>query len=152
MLLFGSRIILCGIHTYDCMLNSSCGENTRGIDQMPASILHFLAISDESCTRIHDWVVFMSLTMGKNLLHPSSFPALSCIPTPLFCCLWLLLPLGVRTMPVLVGCRSSFTCTAPILLQAVGCCHLDTSLPSCRNCPSAQSRRLPQHHRSSSGF
>ena len=116
----------------------------------PLVFCTFWLFSDDSCTHPR-LSMFMSLTMGKNLLHPSPFPASAVFRHPYFSCLWLLLPLGVCTMPL------PLVAGLNLLVQhriAAGCwlSSLDTSPPSCRNCPSAQSRRLPQHRQGSSGF
>ena len=117
----------------------------------PLVFLHFLAISNDSCTHPRLSWFFMSLAVGKLLRSPS-FPASWLYSDTLILVVngcsypWGFAPCLSLWLQVLICLYVT------ILLQAIGCRHLIPVPLVVGIIPSAQSRRLPQHRQGSSGF
>ena len=116
------------------MLHSCCGENTRGIDQMPASILHFLAISNESCThpRLSGFHVFddgqkfaPSVVVSSSQLYSDTLiPLFMVAPTPWgshhACSLWLQVLVCLYDTNFAAGCwLSSSLIPVPLVVGII---------------------------------
>ena len=67
---------------------------------------------------IHDWVRFISHDNGQLFAPPLLFPALSCIPKPLFCCVTIAHVPWDLNVPVSVFTGLPFVCTTLV------CCRL----------------------------
>ena len=132
------------------MLYSCCGEDTRNIDQMPTSILHFLAISNDLCThpRLSCFHVFDD---GQDCSVRRPFQLLAVLQH--HCLIVVVIPVPLEAVPCLCLFTGLLFCSYNTSSDA-GCWLLPSLIPVplVVGIAPAAVLQTPQHHQGSSGF